>query len=314
MFTEAVASVLQDEGFQVESLHSQTALKTARFLSEWCKDEKNKPKLHNFSHILVTRLKACFASKHKTFQLKRERMWGAYHRLRSSETFHKDWKDFVDESVGLKGYPVLYQFVTHIIFKKLIKAQYPLSDSTAESPDRPLTYQEQNALRYVSGYVIHKLRHRFEKSHHPKKTDMILFLFEFAGDELCGNTEEWINSIDRGGLQHVNDLTYNLFVTIEEEIRRLLTLGCNKEDFKKETTTKAVFESNDVLFTWCLLSAGISDDIATVVLHEIVELYVTIRGFAFVTSCLELYKQEHKKTLQKKRALRSQLCTKSHDQ
>ena len=36
---------------------------------------------------------------------------------------------------------------------------------------------------------------------------------------------------------------------------------------------------------------------------------VTVRGFAFAKSCLELYKQARKKTLQKRRALHSELCT-----
>ena len=40
------------------------------------------------------------------------------------------------------------------------------------------------------------------------------------------------------------------------------------------------------------------------VLKMMVELYVTIRGFAFASSCIELYKVAHKKKLQKSKALR----------
>ena len=55
-------------------------------------------------------------------------------------------------------------------------------------------------------------------------------------------------------------------------------------------------------------STEMDNDVTSAVLKQIVKLYVTIRGFAFTTSYLELYKQAHKKTLQKKKALRRELC------
>ena len=42
-------------------------------------------------------------------------------------------------------------------------------------------------------------------------------------------------------------------------------------------------------------------------LKHIVELYVTVRGFAFASSCVELYKQAQKTTFAKKKALRKTL-------
>ena len=219
---------------------------------------------------------------------------------------------FLANSIGQKAFPAFFQFVTHTIFKWLMKAQYPLADGSAtESPGRPLTYQEQNALRYVAGYVIRKLCSQYEASHHPKKNDVIFFLFELAGDEVVedGDTEAWTNIVDRGGLWHINDLTYTLFVTIEEVVRRFLTLGTNnQQEGMRKAMTEAVLKSNDVLFQWCLIAASSDDNTAALVLHEIVDLYVKVRGFAFASSCLELYKQEHQKTLQKRRALRSEVC------
>ena len=40
-----------------------------------------------------------------------------------------------------------------------------------------------------------------------------------------------------------------------------------------------------------------------------VELYVTITGFSFATSCVELYKQSTKKTLQKGKGIRKEVFT-----
>ncbi len=45
-------------------------------------------------------------------------------------------------------------------------------------------------------------------------------MIEFYGDELDDDaTEEWTNQIDRGGLWHINNDMYLVFVIIEDEIR-----------------------------------------------------------------------------------------------
>ena len=61
--------------------------------------------------------------------------------------------------------------MTQHIFKELIKEAYPvveISEHNCESPGRPLTYEEQNALRYVAGYIIRKVRQKLETSTHPE--------------------------------------------------------------------------------------------------------------------------------------------------
>lgn len=87
---------------------------------------------------------------------------------------------------------------------------------------------------------------------------------------------------------------HSLF-NIMEEMRRLFT------------PMKALLKSNDIPFEWCLIAVEADDDISTLVLEKIVDLYVTVRGFAFAKSCMEMYKQAKKKTIQKSRALRSKL-------
>ena len=235
-------------------------------------------------------------------------MWGAYHQLRTARTFVEDWDAFLSMSIRCKALPAFCQFVTHYIFKKLIKTEYALTNASPELSTRSLSHIEQNALRYVAGYVLRKVRNQLEASSHPKKDEMVLLVMECAGDEFdenCG-TETWTNMVDRGGLWHINDQTYSLFVIMEEELRQHYTLG--KSGNTKDSAIKAILQSNDLLFEWCIIASEADDDIATQVLQRIVQLYITIRGFAFATSCLDMYKQAHKKTLQKKKALRSDIC------
>ena len=155
-------AVRAEEMFEVETEYTSAALKTALALEEWWKgSHSNREILTSFAHVLRVRLDACFPCCRSTLQLKKERMWGAYHRFRTADTFVHDWRVFLTKSVNMKAFPAFYQFVTHAMFKELIKAHYPVLNNTDvadEMPSRPLTHVEQNALRYVAGYVTRKLR------------------------------------------------------------------------------------------------------------------------------------------------------------
>ena len=52
-----------------------------------------------------------------------------------------------------------------------------------------------------------------------------------------------------------------------------------------------------------MTSLSVSDEL----LHEIVDLYTTIRGHSFVKGFMEKYKQQNKKGTQKAKALRKKL-------
>ena len=70
-------------------------------------------------------------------------------------------------------------------------------------------------------------------------------------------------------------------------------------------------ESDDVLFWWRVLvsECEASAAVGSVMLKKIVDLYVTIRGFAFTSSCLEIYKQSKRKALQRSKGIRKELFT-----
>ena len=56
-------------------------------------------------------------------------------------------------------------------------------------------------MSYVAGYVCCKVQDKIIKSSVNVKEEMALFCFELCGDEDDKHgTEEWTNTIDRGGL------------------------------------------------------------------------------------------------------------------
>lgn len=133
-------------------------------------------------------------------------------------------------------------------------------------------------------------------------------LFEFRGNGV-GNqdtSEDWLDTIDRGGLWHVVDDVFFLFCFIEEEIREELAAitAATWKDEHKRALLDNLKKSEDILFHWTTLTCELDTESAEKLLDMILELYVTIRGFAFANSCMELYKQSKKKTVQKSKALR----------
>ena len=84
-----------------------------------------------------------------------------------------------------------------------------------------------------------------------------------------------------------------LFCAMEEVVRQYLhtnKIGEMTEGFKT-TMVSAVTENEVVLFHWCMLTAETEDEDARVVFFGmLVDLWITIRGFSFTSSSLEVYK------------------------
>ena len=64
----------------------------------------------------------------------------------------------------------------------------------------------------------------------------------------------------------------------------------------KQRLSETILTDDDVRFYWCLLSAEIGDAEGEVLLKMIVDLFITVRGFSFAKSVMEMYKQEKKCT------------------
>ena len=154
-------------------------------------------------------------------------MWQSFQRLRTSKTFRCDWSSFIETATHQQAasHPAFWQNITMAIFKKLIELQFPIPpEDGSEHPDRPLTFEEKNALRYVAGYVCRKIRTNLEKSSLEGKDEMIFCVMSFAGDEDDDScTEVWMDAVDRGGLWHQNDATFMFFMVTEKVARRFFT-------------------------------------------------------------------------------------------
>ncbi len=312
---KSLQKLLADDGFKVKSARATIALETASNLLAWCKADQNKRELNVFSEWLVSSLRRCFSSNRKSFVLRAEKMWEMFHALRTDTEFRNKWDTFCKRAIKQKATATVFQYITTRVFRDIIKSKFELEKDDAHSHSR-MTLDEENALRYVSGYVCRKVQKKIEKSSHNNKDEMALLMIEFYGDELDDDaTEEWTNQIDRGGLWHINNDMYLVFVIIEDEIRNYLhvkALGEINESTKK-TILDALRSNEDLLSLWGMLTAHYGNDVPIEVLKQICELYVTVRGFSFATSCLELFKQQTKTQVQKSKGLRRKLQSTSSE-
>ena len=110
---------------------------------------------------------------------------------------------------------------------------------------------------------------------------------------------------------HVSERNYTFFEQIEPlacsmfntNMVHRMTEGVRKD------LRDTIIADEDVAFHWCMLTAGVEEAKGVVLLGMITDLYITIRGFSFSKSLMEMYKQDVKKCTRKYRSLRQKLAT-----
>ena len=224
-----------------------------------------------------------------------------FHKSRSTNAYCKKWRDYLS-SVNCQPNPAFYQHVTIELFEQILQEELQkLQNEMCPEADRDevsITHDEENAIRYMDGYVLHKLKKKWHA------VDGLIQKDQEYITETSSN--EWIKSIDRGGLVHVTEESHQLFISIE-----LIThhhIHINNVQSKDEEFWEHLFNmitvDDDVLFNWTMTGAKDEE-----VLNEVVKLWITIRGHSFAKSVMEKYKKQSKKITSKSKGLRTTLFT-----
>ena len=132
--------------------------------------------------------------------------------------------------------PLLFQTITDKLFQKRIDYHVPLQDvspSLREAERDAFTFEEENAIRYAAGYVFRALRKKIRKSAYPQKEQLFDIVEVLQNDDQDQDDSaehdmsyECMAIVDRGGLIHINDDLFRVFIAIELEIRiRIGILG-----------------------------------------------------------------------------------------
>ena len=204
--------------------------------------------------------------------------------------------------------PVFYQHYTGIIFDNLVKQDIPNTEEKDASVST-LTFEEENAIRYVGGYVLKSLKER-EKDE--ELLHGINHLIDSSNESKSGSESDmWVKEISRGGLTNITEEAHQVFLSIEFAIRTHLKTDNLYEhnETSRKTVENMLFADSDVQFSWCLtgISIEVGDEKADTILEMCIKKWVTIREFSFAKNILEMHKQYTKSGLGKAKALRKTL-------
>ena len=102
----------------------------------------------------------------------------------------------------------------------------------------------------------------------------------------------------------INNITFELFLAMEYELRSHI----GAENICKEAASH-IKTSEDVHFLWDIISTNWEENVASLLLNQMVQLWIQIRRFSYASAWVEMYKVTHKKTTQKSKGLRKELQT-----
>ena len=315
----AFYKVTEEQNCVEGSEHCTKMREEARRLLDTGGDDYKAHVVDSFSDELVSAINTCLDfSGCRSAAARREKAQSSFHKLRLSK-LPAMWGKFYTK-MGIEiGDPLLLQSVSQQVFDTLLLN----SMSTNFPSGRPevrleeLSRDEENALRYACGYVPFKLLRKYQKQSHDKAVKFVTCLRNMAvEDQEEGSFEDytmqWLQKVNRGGLFCVSTQCYDFFRAIEYQVRTRLPHLLASQTGTKQELIDAVVEDQDVEFFWSILSAVIDDEAdACQLLQEIVELWVTIRGFSTTSSWLEQYKRAKQKTTRKAKGLRKGLAQKS---
>ncbi len=101
------------------------------------------------------------------------------------------WKDFLHQVKIAANEPLLFQYVVENIFSEVVKSHFSTVPESSVLPDH-LSEHEQNAIRYVAGYIPYALKKKLKRGSHYLKDLFISCLDKLAVEkkDTKGEVEE----------------------------------------------------------------------------------------------------------------------------
>ena len=304
---DAVMDMMADESYHLPSETNQICLSMAKVISA----ELQSPSEHSvaFCSWLVNQLvqivDQSFSST--TSQLNREKLWMCFYQLQASKMFQNKWSDYL-KLLQLSNKATFFQNCTSILYDNIIKMKFPVHDNI-EPPAGEFNFEEENAVRYVGGYVIATLKKKYQSD-----KEIVAGLNQLM-DKSTGinkaTSATWVQEVNRGGFMLITDQAQDAFMSIEVSTKSKMRI--NKAHKMDEQTRhqlqNEVFCDSDVQFNWCLtgINVNIDDETAEETLELCIDQWITVKENAFANSIVEFYKQQSKKGTEKTKALRKTL-------
>jgi len=303
-FQDALLDMVADESYHIPTEGNKCCLKIAREILAELKSPSQQSS--TFCSWLVKELEKITEQSFSTATscINREKLWTKFYQFQISPRFTEKWKLYL-QAINLPDKVIFFQSYTSVLFDNIIKVGFPV-DCTAETLEVPLSFEEENAIRYVGGYVVAALK---KQNSDCELLAGLNHLTERNPDVIRqASSAMWVREVNRGGLTHITEAAQDLFLSIEACIRTQLML--NKAHTLDETTRhrlqNEIFSNCDVQFSWSMtgINLQVDDEVAEELLEMCINMWITIRENSFANSIQEFYKQQTKKTIEKAKPLR----------
>ena len=323
----AIEAVVKDSCLQVKAPRIVKLQELGRAILQKQReaDRETASQFSDFSTALCKTIRefvTAHSGKHKSLPTLRTKLWAQFHH-ECNTSLPTIWAKKFPSTLLAEPCSILFQQSVNeklfeILLPKTTTNAERMASGTGEDLQTKLSPSELNVLRYACGFVPYKLLRRFEKKDHCKYAKFVECLGDMAvdGDEdgdLIAYTRKWSAIVNRGGLFPLNDSTFLFFLSVEKLVRVLLPqhILCSQSHSKESLRAiviKRVAGNDEVQWRWALLSQCIdSEEDNTELLEEIVQLWVTVRGFAMTATWLETFKVQSNTTTAKKPSLRKGL-------
>ena len=149
------------------------------------------------------------------------RLWPKFNKFAVGDTLKLEWKEFCDQ-VDVEMNPLFYQYITEEIFKKMLRAKLKTTSAQegadSSKVEHGLTFKEQNTINYIGGYIVKQLHTKVVT-----KKDYVDTLLLIQSDLPTGlECAKWTETVDRGGLTHINEMFHHCLLAIEKLCRDVL--------------------------------------------------------------------------------------------
>ena len=246
---------------------------------------------------------------------KLEKCWSQFHSLRVS-VLPKLWSDLLN-LCGLDSKEqndrLVFQSLLQAMFERELKKFLSTSATSSTARDPPeITPDEQAIIMWASGYVPLSLIRRYKKSKSSKAVSFVQCLRNMDvgvyEEDFCDYARHWFDINNRGGAFEMNNTAFTLFLQLEQLVRAyLLTLQPHTQANKLDAIVDEIRRDRSVDFHWSKLSVDLSKEDSSELLGEVINLWMTMRGYSIAGAWQEQYKFVTGKHTKQKSSLRKEL-------
>ena len=151
-------------------------------------------------------------------------------------------------------------------------------------------------------------RKKIKRSSLLMKKDILVCILDLLedDDEPYDESSDWVKLRDRGGLNHVSNM-FMLLYNMELEVKAYIASNTKQPADRfnlKDVLSKKLQSNVDIEYYWELVSENWGEKESSTLLSLIIDHWITVHGFAYASTWMEMYKNATKKKVQKSKGIR----------